>query len=69
MAPLRAIFSEFGLIRYRVIAEIRWLQALSDIPEVGTTARHSEAGRCCMRPSHRQSKTKGTASSSSTAEW
>ncbi len=34
---LRAIFSEYGLMRYRVIAEIRWLQALSreaGIPEV-----------------------------------
>lgn len=26
---LRAIFSEFGLIKYRVIVEVRWLQALS----------------------------------------
>ncbi|MGX5174161.1 adenylosuccinate lyase [Aliikangiella sp. IMCC44653] len=34
---LRPIFSEFGLIKYRVIVEIRWLQALADngkIPEV-----------------------------------
>ncbi len=27
--PLRAVFSEFGLIRQRVIVEVRWLQALS----------------------------------------
>lgn len=27
---LRAIFSEFGLIKYRVTVEIRWLQALAD---------------------------------------
>jgi len=27
---LRAIFSEFGLIKYRVTVEIRWLQALSN---------------------------------------
>ncbi len=36
---LRAIFSEFGLIRYRVEVEIRWLQQLSrqpEIPEVPT---------------------------------
>jgi adenylosuccinate lyase len=26
---LRAIFSEFGLIKYRVIVEVRWLQALA----------------------------------------
>ncbi|WP_373508068.1 adenylosuccinate lyase [Thiocapsa sp.] len=34
---LRPIFSEYGLIRYRVLVEIRWLQALSrhpGIPEV-----------------------------------
>jgi len=36
-APLQPYFSEYGLIRYRVIVEIRWLQRLSantDIPEV-----------------------------------
>ena len=35
--PLRAIFSEYGLIYHRVVVEIRWLQALArqpDIPEV-----------------------------------
>ncbi|UAA40476.1 adenylosuccinate lyase [Paraneptunicella aestuarii] len=34
---LRSIFSEFGLFKFRVQAEVRWLQALSqhsDIPEV-----------------------------------
>ena len=34
---LREIFSEYGLIRYRVIIEIRWFQALAasaDIPQV-----------------------------------
>ena len=36
-AALRDIFSEYGLIRYRVIVEIRWFQALAysdDIPQV-----------------------------------
>ncbi|MGD8690809.1 MAG: adenylosuccinate lyase, partial [Gammaproteobacteria bacterium] len=36
-ASLRPIFSEFGLIRFRTLVEIRWLQALADepgIPEV-----------------------------------
>ncbi|MCC6136008.1 MAG: adenylosuccinate lyase [Candidatus Contendobacter sp.] len=36
-AELRPIFSEYGLIRYRVLVEVRWLQALSrhsGIPEV-----------------------------------
>ena len=37
-APLRTIFSEYGLIRYRVMVEVRWLQCLASIaemPEVG----------------------------------
>jgi adenylosuccinate lyase len=36
-AALRRYFSEYGLIRYRVIVEIRWFQALAasaDIPQV-----------------------------------
>lgn len=32
--PLRRIFSEYGLIRYRVLVECRWLQQLAAIPEV-----------------------------------
>ena len=32
--PLRAIFSEYGLIRQRVIVEVRWLQALSENPDI-----------------------------------
>ena len=39
---LRPIFSEFGLMRYRVIAEVRWLQALAahpGIPEVPTLSK------------------------------
>jgi len=36
-SPLRSIFSEYGLIRFRVMVEVRWLQRLaahSDIVEV-----------------------------------
>ena len=33
--PLRAIFSEYGLIRQRVFVEVRWLQALSENPDIG----------------------------------
>lgn len=43
---LRAIFSEYGLMRYRVIAEIRWLQALArhdGIPEVKPLSAAAEA--------------------------
>jgi adenylosuccinate lyase len=31
---LQPIFSEFGLIRYRVLVEIRWLQFLATLPEI-----------------------------------
>ena len=31
---LRSVFSEFGLIRYRVMVEVRWLQQLSKHPSV-----------------------------------
>ncbi|MBT8083172.1 MAG: adenylosuccinate lyase [Gammaproteobacteria bacterium] len=31
---LRDLFSEYGLIRYRVLVEVRWLQWLSDQPEI-----------------------------------
>ena len=34
VAGLRDIFSEFGLIKRRVLVEIRWLQQLAAIPEV-----------------------------------
>jgi len=33
-APLREIFSEFGLIRFRVLVEVRWLQRLAALPGV-----------------------------------
>ena len=29
LKPLRSIFSEFGLIRHRVLVEVRWLQMLA----------------------------------------
>ena len=35
MKALRGIFSEYGLIRFRVLVEVRWLQQLAAIPEVG----------------------------------
>jgi adenylosuccinate lyase len=31
---LRSIFSEFGLIRFRVLVEVRWLQSLADEPSI-----------------------------------
>ena len=44
MAELRPICSEFGLIRHRVLVEIRWLEALSEcraIPEVPPLSDHA----------------------------
>lgn len=34
VSGLREIFSEYGLIRYRVLVEIRWLQCLADEPDI-----------------------------------
>ena len=34
VAPLRSSLSEYGLIKARVLVEIRWLQCLSGIPQV-----------------------------------
>ena len=39
---LRKIFSEYGLIRYRVIVEIRWLQALAGNPQISEVPPFSE---------------------------
>lgn len=33
--PLRSLTSEYGLIRFRVLVEIRWLQWLADEPGIG----------------------------------
>ncbi len=42
VAGLRDIFSEFGLIKRRVLVEIRWLQQLAAIPEVTEVPPFSE---------------------------
>lgn len=31
---LRPFFSEFGLIKYRLMVELKWFEALSDVPEI-----------------------------------
>ena len=38
---LRAVFSEYGLIRYRVLVEVRWLQQLANHPQVVEVAPFS----------------------------
>jgi adenylosuccinate lyase len=40
--PLRPIFSEYGLIRYRVLVEVRWLQALAAHPLISEVAPFSD---------------------------
>jgi adenylosuccinate lyase len=39
---LREIFSEYGLIRHRVIVEIRWLQSLAENPSIAEVPRFSD---------------------------
>jgi adenylosuccinate lyase len=41
-AELRPIFSEFGLIRYRITVEVRWLQCLARHPGITEVPRFSE---------------------------
>jgi len=41
-ADLRPVFSEFGLIRHRILVEIRWLQALANNPEITEVPTLSE---------------------------
>jgi adenylosuccinate lyase len=40
---LRAIFSEFGLIKYRVIVEVKWLQALAKCESIKEVPEFSES--------------------------
>jgi adenylosuccinate lyase len=42
-APLRNVFSEFGLIRYRVAVEIRWLRQLAAMPAIAGIGPFDEA--------------------------
>jgi len=45
---LRAIFSEFALIRYRVLVEIRWLQFLSAQPDIVEIPRFSSDAQALL---------------------
>ncbi|XP_020268885.1 uncharacterized protein LOC109844308 [Asparagus officinalis] len=42
---LHPFFSEYGLIRYRVIVEVKWLLKLSEIPEIKEVQSFSENAR------------------------
>jgi len=43
VSALRPIFSEYGLIRYRVLVEVRWLQALAAHPQISEVPPFSAA--------------------------
>lgn len=45
---LAAYFSEFALIRYRVLVEIRWLQALAANPEIEELAPFSDSEKVLL---------------------
>ncbi|MEX1669400.1 adenylosuccinate lyase [Zhongshania guokunii] len=47
-APLRPVFSEFGLIKYRLIVEVRWLQALAANPGVIEVPALSQAANAAL---------------------
>jgi len=47
-ADLRAVFSEFGLIRFRVQVEIRWLQQLAAHPQITEVPALSEAANALL---------------------
>ncbi len=47
-APLRPVFSEFGLIKYRLIVEVRWLQALAANPGVVEVPALSDAANAAL---------------------
>ena len=43
VTQLRPIFSEYGLIRFRVTVEVRWLQALAAHPGISEVAELNAA--------------------------
>ncbi|HZP66815.1 MAG TPA: adenylosuccinate lyase [Rudaea sp.] len=48
VAPLRPIFSEFGLMHRRVLVEVRWLLALADEEAIVETGQVSAAARAYL---------------------
>jgi len=45
LAALRPLFSEFGLIRYRVLVELRWIVCLSEHPDIPELPPFSKQAR------------------------
>lgn len=48
VAPLRTVFSEYGLIRFRVRIEVQWLQALSMEPKIVEIPNFSPAATAVL---------------------
>lgn len=47
-AALRGIFSEYGLIKRRVLVEVRWLQCLAAHPGISEVPALSAAGNAAL---------------------
>ncbi len=47
-SELRSIFSEFGLLKYRVQVEVRWLQALSRVEKIAEVPAFSDAANSLL---------------------
>ena len=45
VSGLKPLFSEYGLIRHRVLVEVRWLLTLSGLPQIAEVPAFSEAAR------------------------
>lgn len=45
---LRSIFSEYGLLKYRVQVEVRWLQMLADHPDITDVPAFSDASNTLL---------------------
>ena len=48
VSQLRPIFSEFGLIRFRIIVEVRWLQTLAAHPAISECGPFSDETNQCL---------------------
>ena len=47
-SPLKAIFSEFGLIKYRLLVEVRWLEAMSINPHISEVPKFSPQSNAAL---------------------
>ena len=47
-SPLKAIFSEFGLIKYRLLVEVRWLESMSNNPHISEVPKFSPQSNAAL---------------------